>query len=131
MTVKTRPPPGFYHRVITRHSDNKRCARYLRRFYHKRTNYCGGTRLRLRKRIKQAFRPYSNRPRNGIYRLRRACITLNLIRGRSIVCSHACVMEDADRAPVVFDRLELLCTCSDDFLVDDPQFRQCLKGCKW
>lgn len=33
--------------------------------------------------------------------------------------------------PVNFKSLQLLCTCSDDFLVNDTKFQQCLKGCKW
>ncbi|VVC27739.1 Hypothetical protein CINCED_3A019222 [Cinara cedri] len=33
--------------------------------------------------------------------------------------------------PVSFKSLQHLCTCSDDFLVDDKEFQQCLKGCKW
>lgn len=33
--------------------------------------------------------------------------------------------------PVDFKRLQLICTCSDDFLVNNKTFQQCLKGCKW
>ncbi|XP_025419867.1 telomerase Cajal body protein 1 isoform X3 [Sipha flava] len=33
--------------------------------------------------------------------------------------------------PVHYKSLKLLCSCSDDFLVDDKDFQQCLKGCKW
>lgn len=32
---------------------------------------------------------------------------------------------------VNFKHLQLLYTCTDDFLVDDKEFQQCLKGCKW
>lgn len=33
--------------------------------------------------------------------------------------------------PIHFKDLELICSCSDDFLVNDKEFQQCLKGCKW
>ncbi|XP_060840335.1 telomerase Cajal body protein 1 [Rhopalosiphum padi] len=33
--------------------------------------------------------------------------------------------------PIQFKDLQLICTCSDDFLVNDKEFQQCLKGCKW
>ncbi|XP_015363453.1 PREDICTED: telomerase Cajal body protein 1 [Diuraphis noxia] len=33
--------------------------------------------------------------------------------------------------PIYFKDLQLICSCSDDFLVNDKEFQQCLKGCKW
>jgi len=33
--------------------------------------------------------------------------------------------------PVSFKSLQHVCTCSEDFLVNDKEFQQCLKGCKW
>jgi len=33
--------------------------------------------------------------------------------------------------PKHFKDLQLICTCSDDFFVNDKEFQQCLKGCKW
>lgn len=32
---------------------------------------------------------------------------------------------------VNFKSLQHIWTCSDDFFVDDKEFQQCLKGCKW
>ncbi|KAL4098819.1 hypothetical protein QTP88_023347 [Uroleucon formosanum] len=33
--------------------------------------------------------------------------------------------------PIHFKNLQLICSCSDDFIVKDKEFQQCLKGCKW
>lgn len=33
--------------------------------------------------------------------------------------------------PINFNHLKLLYTCTDDFVVDNKEFQQCLKGCKW
>jgi len=33
--------------------------------------------------------------------------------------------------PVSYKDLELIHTCSDDFLTNERAFQQCLKGCKW
>lgn len=33
--------------------------------------------------------------------------------------------------PIDFKSLQLICKCSDDFSVNDKEFQQCLKGCKW
>lgn len=33
--------------------------------------------------------------------------------------------------PIHFKSLQLICSCSDEFRVDDKDFQQCLKGCKW
>ncbi|XP_050443438.1 telomerase Cajal body protein 1 [Adelges cooleyi] len=30
-----------------------------------------------------------------------------------------------------FQQLKLVSTCADDFIVDNKEFQQCLKGCKW
>lgn len=32
---------------------------------------------------------------------------------------------------VHFKSLEHICTNSDDFIVNEKEFQQCLKGCKW
>lgn len=47
----------------------------------------------------------------------------------TLVDSQATIIE-TDQS-INFKSLRHICTCSDDFLVEDKNFQNCLKGCKW